>query len=191
MKINLRKANAIQAEIRRAINGCNVESNVGVTEFTPNVEEVIREAGVKYQLANQRKIALTNALYNIRGHVANANAAAGVNILLTDIQRIEAVMSIHSVVTVQQVAKSIEEVNARVEKQKSLNGESRLSMLERYNTVDTTVVTQADIENAKEAVKTLKRNRQELQDKLLTLNVTVTIDISPEDEQLLVEEGIL
>jgi len=191
MKINLRKANAIQAEIRRAINGCTADANVGVTEFTPNVEEVIREAGVKYQLANQRKIALTNALYNIRGHVANANAAAGVNILLTDIQRIEAVMSIHSVVTVQQVAKSIEEVNARVEKQKSLNGESRLSMLERYNTVDTTVVTQADIENAKEAVKTLKRQRQELQDKLLTLNVTVTIDISPEDEQLLVEEGIL
>lgn len=191
MKINLRKANAIQAEIRRAINGCNVESNVGVTEFTPNVEEVIREAAAKYQIANQRKVALTNALYNIRVAVAKANASAGINAILTDVQRIEAVMAIQSNVTVQPVAKDIAEVLARIEKQKTSQDASRLSMLDRYNTVDTSIVSQADIDNAKAVVKTLKRQRQELQDELLTLNVTVTIDVSPEDEQLLVEEGVL
>jgi hypothetical protein len=38
MQINLRKANAIQAEIKKAISAVKVESSVSISEFTSDVE---------------------------------------------------------------------------------------------------------------------------------------------------------
>jgi hypothetical protein len=53
------------------------------------------------------------------------------------------------------------------------------------------VVTPGAIDAAKVQVKNLKRQRQALQDKLLTLNVNTLITVTGDDEVLLKEEGIL
>jgi len=191
MEINLRKANAIQAEIRKAISGVKLEATVSVTEYTENISEALVTAAVAYQRANERKIALTKALYNIRNSVANANATAGINTLLGNVEALDQEMAIHSQIATQSVAKPLGEVTARVEKLKvTPNTESRIYG-DRYNTVETSVVTQSAIDVAKLQVKDLKRQRQALQDKLLSLNVNTPINISAADEALLTEEGIL
>lgn len=191
MEINLRKANAIQAEIRKAISGVKLDANVAVTEFTENISSALVNAAVAYQHGVERKIALTKALYAIRNSVANANATAGINTLLGDVEVLDQEMAIHSNVATQTVAKPLAEVVARVEKMKSTpTNESRIYG-DRYNTVETSVVTQNHIDAAKANVKDLKRKRQALQDKLLSLNVNTLITISAADEALLTEEGIL
>lgn len=194
MQINLRKANAIQSEIRRAINETgNIPSTVSVSEYTKDVSVDVQKATVEWQLALQRKVALTNALYAIRTAVAAANANHNVNDLLTEVARTEAVMAINSQVANMEVARSLDEIQGRIQKLKEAPVDSPRAALygERYNQVATSVVTEADVANAKEAVKILKRQRQDLQDKLLGLNVTTQINLSDETVAVLKGEGIL
>lgn len=194
MQINLRKANAIQSEIRRAINEtASVPVTASVTEYTKDVAVELQKATVEWQLAMQRKVALTNALYAIRTAVAAANAIHNVNDILTEVARTEAVMAINSQVASMEVARSLEEIQGRIQKLKEAPADSPRAALygDRYNTVVTSVVTEADVANAKEAVKILKRQRQDLQDKLLGLNVTTMINLSDETVAVLKGEGIL
>lgn len=191
MEINLRKANAIQAEIRKAIGAVKLEANVSVTEFTQNLAETLVNASVAYTNAVDRKIALTGALYNIRKSVANANATAGINTLLGDVEAIDKTMAIHSEVSTAIVAKDLAEVTARVEKLKTNPTQESRIYGDRYNNVETSVVSPTTIQVAKDKVKELKRQRQALQDKLLSLNVNTLITISAADTELLKEEGIL
>ena len=192
MEINLRKANAVQAEIRKAVNAHAVDANVSVSEFTQDLSGTILSAKDAYLANMKRKVALTTALYNIRKSVANANAVAGVNTLLGDVEVIDKTMAIHSEVACATVAKELAEVTARVEKLKTAPADARSSIYgDRYNNVETSVVTPTAIQVAKDKVKELKRQRQTLQDKLLTLNVNTLITVSAADEQLLKEEGIL
>jgi hypothetical protein len=191
MEINLRKANAIQAEIRKAISAVKIDANVAVNEYTQNISEALVDATIAYQRGVERKIALTKALYNIRNSVANANATAGINVVLGNVEAMDQEMAIHSSVATQTLGKPLAEIIARVEKLKTTpNTESRIYG-DRYNTVETSVVTQYAIDGAKAQVKDLKRQRQALQDKLLSLNVNTLITISAADEALLQEEGIL
>ena len=79
-----------------------------------------------------------------------------------------------------------------LEKMRNAPNENRLGLYaDRYNNVEASVVTAEVVANAKEKVKELRRQRQNLQDKLLALNVNTLITISPEDLVVLKEEGIL
>jgi vacuolar-type H+-ATPase subunit I/STV1 len=192
MEINLRKANAIQSEIRRAIQNAEAKDTVSVTEYTTDIAGVVDKAVTDYQTDVTRKIALTTALFNIRKSVGQVNATAGINDILADVQSLDAVMAIYSGVANKQVAKSVEEITARVEKLKTAPADARSSIYgERYNNVETSTVTQSAIDTAKAKVKELKRQRQAMQDKLLTLNVNTLITITGVDENVLKLEGIL
>lgn len=192
MEINLRKANAVQAEIRRAINAAVANDTVSVTEFTQNVEQTIQQATAEFQKEVARKVALTNALFNIRKSVGQANATAGINDILANVQGIDAVMAVYSNVATKSAGKTLDEINARVEKIKTAPADARASIYgDRYNNVDTSIVTCEAIADAKAKVKDLKRQRQNLQDKLLTLNVNTMVTITGADEEVLKAEGIL
>ena len=98
MQINLRKASAIQAEIRKAINGVKVEQNVSVSEFTTDVEAAIGKAELDFRQAIERKEALNKALFQIRAAVGRANVESGINDVLADIQLIDAQIALKSTV---------------------------------------------------------------------------------------------
>jgi len=190
--INLRKANALQSEIRKAIAAKNVSDTVSITEFTKNVDGVLSKAMSDFTTDVTRKVALNTALFNIRKNVARVNASAGVSDILADIELIDANMAVYSAVSTKDVAKTLTEITARIEKMKAATGSATDRIYgDRYNTVETTVVEQSVIDGSKEVVKKLKREKQALQDKLLTLNVNKTIDIDHVDEMVLKLEGII
>jgi uncharacterized protein YdcH (DUF465 family) len=193
MEINLRKANAIQAEIRRAISNAVAKNTLSVSEYTADVAGVLEKAKQEFVTETKRKVALTTALYNIRKSVGQANATAGINDILADVQAVEAEMAIFSNIGNETVAKSLDEITARIQKIKDAPVDSPRAALygERYNNVDTSVVEESTIAHAKERVKELKRQRQNLQDKLLALNVNTLITIGGVDENVLKLEGIL
>lgn len=192
MEINLRKANAIQSEIRKAISASTAKDSISVSEYTTNVGEVVEKAMDQFTIDVTRKVALTTALYNIRKSVGDANATVGINNILADVQSIDAIMAIYSNVASKEVSKSLDEINARLEKLKTAPADARSAIYgERYNNVDTSVVEQGTIDAAKQKVKELKRQRQALQDKMLTLNVNTLITINSVDEMVLKVEGIV
>jgi len=189
--INLRKANALQSEIRKAISSSGVSDTVSITEYTTDIAGGVEKAMDDFANDVTRKVALNTALFNIRKSVAQANANNGISDILADVELIDAKMAVYSNIATKEVAKSVTEIVARIEKMKTNpTNESRIYG-DRYNNVETSVVEQNTIDHAKQMVKQLKREKQTLQDKLLTLNVTTVINISVADEMVLKVEGIL
>ncbi len=189
--INLRKANAIQSEIRKAISGSASKDTLSVTEYTTSVVDALEKATEVFANDVTRKVALNTALFNIRKSVAQANANNGISDILADVELIDAKMAVYSNIATKEVAKSVNEIVARIEKMKvTPTNESRIYG-DRYNNVETSVVEQNTIDHAKQMVKQLKREKQTLQDKLLALNVNTVINISDADEMVLKVEGIL
>ena len=190
--INLRKANALQSEIRKAISSSGVKDTLSVNEYTTNLDGLLEKSMADFATDVTRKVALNTALFNIRKSVAQANATNGVSDILTDIELIDAKMSVYSNVATKEVAKSFSEINARIEKLKTaaVDANSRIYG-DRYSNVETSVVEQSTIDGAKQIVKQLKREKQTLQDKLLALNVNSMISIDNVDEMVLKLEGIL
>jgi hypothetical protein len=192
--INLRKANALQSEIRKAISSSGVSDTVSITEYTKDIAGGLEKAMADYATDVTRKVALNTALFNIRKSVAQANANNGISDILADVELIDAKMAVYSGVATKAVAKSLDEITSRIEKLKATpaDGSARAAMYgELYNKVETSVVEQSTIDGAKQIVKQLKREKQTLQDKLLTLNVNTVINIDLTDEMVLKIEGIL
>jgi vacuolar-type H+-ATPase subunit I/STV1 len=165
---------------------------VAVNEYTSDVAGGLEKSKAEYAGDINRKVALNVALFNIRKSVAQANATSGISDILADVQTIDAVMTVYSGVATKAVAKSVEEITARVEKLKTAPADSSSRIYgDRYNTVETSVVDQSTIDMAKAKVKELKRQKQTLQDKLLALNVNTTITITDTDAMALKTEGII
>lgn len=192
-KINLRKANAIQSEIRKAINSSGVQDTLSFTEYTQNIPTEFEFAKDAFAVDVTRKVALNTALFNIRKSVAQANANMGISDILADVELIDATMAVYSTVASKQVAKSLDEINARIEKMKAAPADTARASIygDRYSNVETSVVDQSTIDVAKQKVKQLKREKQTLQDKLLELNVNTVIEISDVDVNVLKVEGIM
>ena len=192
--INLRKANAVQSEIRKAISSSGVSDTATITEYTKDVAGGLEKAMADYATDVTRKVALNTALFNIRKSVAQANATNGISDILADVELIDAKITVYSAVATKQVAKTLDEINARIEKMKAAPTDAtgrHVIYGDRYSTVETSVVEQSTIDGAKDSVKHLKRNKQTLQDKLLALNVNTEITIDTVDEMVLKVEGIL
>ena len=191
MRINLRKANAIQTEIRRAISALVAQDSVAVTEYTDDVVSVVNTAETLYAETMFRKEALTVALYNIRKSVAVANASAGVGEILGDIEKFDQIIKLlETTLSVRTRQLSTDEISKRIEKMRNIPAESA-RLYGRNEEVTTGVVSDAIKGIAKGRIKEMRKDRQELQDKLLTINVTTEIDIDDVDAQVLGEEGIL
>jgi len=189
MNINLRKANAIQSEIRKAISSSGVSDTATITEYTKDIAGGLEKAMADYATDVTRKVALNTALFNIRKSVAQANASNGISDILADVELVDAKITVYNAVVTKAVAKSVDEITSRIEKLKAAPTESRI--YGHRDTVETSVVEQSTIDGAKHIVKQLKREKQTLQDKLLTLNVNTVISIDNVDEMVLKIEGIL
>jgi hypothetical protein len=192
--INLRKANALQSEIRKAISSSGVSDTATITEYTKDIAGGLEKAMADYATDVTRKVALNTALFNIRKSVAQANANNGISDILADVELIDAKITVYNAVATKAVAKSLDEITARVVKIKATPADAtgRSAIYgDLHNKVETSVVEQSTIDGAKQIVKQLKREKQTLQDKLLALNVNSMIGIDLTDEMVLKIEGIL
>jgi hypothetical protein len=195
MQINLRKANALQSEIKRAINSIVIDTVVAVNEFTPSISDAIFEAKQKVDENRQRKASLVETLYEIRNKVGKANAEAGINEVLTTIQLLDARAAVEGNIILASPITPTEELLARVNKiaksqPTEVNALSVRSIYRDANVV-TGVLTKEEIKKSDEMVKSLKREKRRLEDQLLQLNVNTLITLSASSVDTLSNEGIL
>jgi len=92
MQINLRKANALQNEIKTALGSLDIVSQVKITEFEEPAD-VIAAARTRNESTRDKWIGLNEALFEIRKSIGTANVESGISDALADISMMDSTIS--------------------------------------------------------------------------------------------------
>jgi hypothetical protein len=181
MKISLRKANAIQAEINEAIKELDLSTSVTLNEFE-EVKEQIQSVRDRFWADAGKRDKLLKALYEIRAKVAQKNAEVGINDHLANVAYLDKQISHNKMLADKGEQTSMRVLNGQVKKLAEVKddgyGYSRRDVV-------TSIFTQEEIENFRRNMAELKREKQRVQDLLLELNVQTEIELSEETVQIL------
>ena len=173
VSITLRKANAIQQSILDMIRGIPLESTVSINEFE-NPDEKIVEATTKLGASIAAVSQLYQALYGIRLLVGEANAKNGIDSLLTNIAHTEKNIQLNTQVGNFPARTNIEVIKGKLDKIKTTEATSVYS---RSNEVTTGVMTDTFINQYKLSTNSMKKAKQQMQDKVLELNIKTEIEL--------------
>jgi len=189
MNVSLRKANAIQNLISETIKSIKITYSIDLNEFE-NPELVIKTANDELFDNDARRHALLLVLYNIRGLVGVANAHSSINDKLAMAAFIDKRISQLDELTTLKPLTSFDVIKGRLEKIRNRKEDSR-SIYGRDETVSTSIVSQEQINQAREELKKLKKQKQKLNDEILELNITTEIPLSDDTINTLQKEGII
>lgn len=187
MKLTLRKANAVQAAINEAIKGSELNYTVTLNEFE-DVSEQIQTARDRFFAANDKLSKLVDALYEIRCKVAQANATAGINDMLSSVAQAEKIISFNTMLASKGTQTALRVLNGQVKK----NAEAKDDIYSHSRRdVVTSIFTEAEIEGFKRIAADYKRTKQRLQDQLLEKNVRTEIELTETTAEFLKAADIL
>ena len=190
MKINLRKANALQLSIQEAIKSIKFDTEVKVNEFQVAEDEIARMRN-DFAAKQERHRGLLNSLYDIRKAVSQSNAVQGVDVKLADVALMDKKIQYLAELAGKSVRDSVEVVAGKMEKLRNRKEDTRSLYYGHDATVDTSIFTQEDIAGFRTAVSMGKKAKQKLQDELLEINVRTEIDLSADVVTVLTTEGLL
>jgi hypothetical protein len=187
MKINLRKAKALQIEINEVLKRLSFESTVSVNEFQ-DPEAMITAAAERFTANILRRDKLLRVLYSIRKAVYAANNSVGVNDRLADVAMLERDIVFYSAYAKAAVRLSPVELTGKIEKIKNQATERSF-----YGDRDVTssVFNESNIESVRKTLSIMKKSKQTLQDELLDLNISTKITLTEDDIKVLADESIL
>lgn len=190
MKINLRKANALQLAIQDTIKTIKFDTEVKINEFQV-AEDVIAKAREAFAANQNRHRELLNSLYDIRKAVSQANAAQGVDVKLADVALMDKKIQYLVELSGKAVRDSEEVVAGKMSKLCNRKEDTRNLYYGHEATVDTSIFTQEDIAGFRAAVSQGKKAKQKLQDELLDINVRTEIELGADAVTVLTAEGLL
>jgi len=184
MKISLRKANAIQNSIQQALKSINLRTNIDISEFQ-DVEQELKTAREKMEKDDKRRTDLLSTLYFIRGLVGQANAGSNISLMLSQVAYMD-----------KRIGQLEQIINANIQTDLTvLKGKlQKMSTTEdRYgrDSLSTSIVSQADIDNAKTSISELKKKKLATTDTVLELNIKTEIALTDDHVKVLQSEGIL
>lgn len=190
MNITLRKANAVQAQITDALKQIEIKLSVDINEFqNPQVE--IDSANKSLVENDRRRSLILAAQYNIRGLVGVANAQSGIDELLTRAAFIDKRISQLETLTKADTVTDMAVIVGKLDKIKNSKEDSRGRIYGYSDTVSTSVLNKGNIEQFKNELLGLKKQKQKLNDEILELNIKTEIPLSEEAVVTLTKEGIL
>jgi hypothetical protein len=190
MKINLRKANALQLAIQDAIKSIKLDTEVKINEFQV-AEDVIGQLRNDFAAKQERHRNLLNSLYDIRKAVSQANSSRGVDIKLADLALMDKKIQYIAELAGKSVRDSVEVVAGKMEKLRNRKEDARSLYYGQDVTVDTSIFTPEDIAGFRAAVSMGKKAKQKLQDELLEINVRTEIELSADVVTVLTADGLL
>lgn len=189
MKINLRKANALQNAIQDAISGINFEVELEVNEFQ-DAEGQIATAKETWRQQFTRRSALLDAFYAIRLRVGRANVEAGISDTLADVARLEKDITLLNRLSSETARVAPEVLAGKLDKIRNRSEDNSMYSM-RDRKVDTTFFDESDIQSFKSALAKNKKSKQSLQDQLLELNVATMIELDEITVATLVQEELV
>ena len=190
MNITLRKANVVQNSINDAIKAIDISVNVEINEFQ-DIDAVIASAQKKLADNDHRRDRLLVTLYNIRGLVGQANADSGIDLALARAAYIDKRLGQLAELASATVITDMSVIKGKIDKIKNSKDEGRRSLYGYSDAVTTSVLSQEKIDQIKNEVKVLKKQKQKLNDEILELNIKTDIPLSDEAVAILQAEGLI
>ena len=188
MKITLRKANALQNTIQDHVKTIEVKTLISLNEFQdPAGEIACARDGV---LTNEaRRAQLTRALYSVRAAVGRANANVGIADLLCEAAYVDKRIGQLKAVVESEPTESDVVVAGKLDKIR--NDKSDRRMYGYNDTVSVGVLSAEQIEQYKTEMRNLKKEKQNVNDKMLELNVRTEIELDADTVAVLEKEKLL
>jgi len=190
MNLSLRKANAIQNSIKELLHNIEIKLIVEINEFEEPAR-VLQVANEQLFTNDARRQQLLLAYYNIRGLVGTANASNGIDLALTKAAFIDKRISQLDAIANVLPMKSLDVIKGQVEKLKVVPENSRSLYGRITDTVTTSIVTQAQIDQARKEILNLRKQKQKLNDEVLELNIKTEVPLSEDVVNFLTDEGLL
>lgn len=192
MKINLRKASALIAEIKSAAKAITAETSITVNLYSENIEQETEDARVRLLRNIQRRTSLDKAYAELRGAVGRANTTSGISDLLANDAYLETQEGFLRAIAGTAKREDDTTVRQMVEaRRKSSEGNSRNSIYGYDAGLSLNVLTAQDIETYELAVRDIRKTRRELKDRTVELNVRTEIEVPSAVESVLREEGLI
>lgn len=188
MRVNLRQAHAIQTQIRDEINRLDLSTSVVLNEFE-NTRDQIEFARSEFQGSLKTYTRLSDILVDIRKKVARANAEEGISDLLADVAVYDSQIKQYRVLAEAKPQQSVEVLEGRLEKRRNSQEDSLYRSF--GNDISTGIFDQEEIDRYRRNLADLKRNKQEIQDSILELNIQTTIELDEDAEKLLARMGVI
>jgi hypothetical protein len=191
MNITLRKANAVQNSINDTVKSIKINFDLELNEFQ-DVESAITKANSELVVNDARRQKLIMALYNIRALVGTANAASGINTALAKAAFIDKrIGQLEQFASASEII-SLEVIKGKLEKIKNDKGEtSRRSIYGYSDTVSTSILGKEQIAQAKAEILNLKKQKQQINDEVLELNIKTEVPLSDDTVATLQAEGLI
>ena len=191
MNITLRKANAIQNSITEAIRNIKIATTLELNEFQ-SVEAELKRANDQLIENDARRQKLLLALYNIRGLVGTANASSGIDLALAKAAFIDKRIGQLEELASAQAITDITVIKGKLDKIKNRKDDgTRASLYGYHDTVSTSVLDQSQIDQTKDEIKNLKKQKQKINDEVLELNIKTDIPLSDDTVATLTAEGLI
>lgn len=191
IKINLRRAAALQNVLHETIKGIEVEPNIDVNEWQEPAE-ILQTANAQLFVNDSRRNDLLMSIYTIRSLVATQNAMSGVSSKLSHMAYIDKrIAQLTDLVGNAIKLESLDVIKGRLDKIRNRPADSRASLYHRDEDVRVCVLTQEQIDNIKSVIKELKKQKTNLNDEVLELNVRTEIELTPEVDAILSREGLI
>jgi hypothetical protein len=188
MKITLRKANALQTAIQDQIKTIEIATSVSLNEFqTPEAE--LESARLALIQGDSRRDGLTKAMYAIRGAVGRANVASGVSDLLAQAAYVDKRIGHLKGFVESTVVENLDVIKGKLRK---LADSEKNSRIYGYNdTVNTGILAQDQLDAFRKNMLAFKKLKQEINDKVLELNVRTEIEIDADTLAVLQSEQLV
>lgn len=191
MKINLRKASALIAEIKTAAKAITAETAVSVNLYSESIERETESARLRLLKNIERRTGLEKAYAELRGAVGRANATSGISDLLAQDAYLETQEGFLRAIASAGRREDEFTVRQMVEaRRKSNEGNSR-NIYGYDGNVSLNVLTAQDIETYELTVREIRKARRELKDRTVELNVRTEIEVPSDVESVLREEGLI
>ena len=191
IKINLRRAAALQNVLHENIKAIALDPNIEVNEWQ-DPAEVMQAANAQLFMNDSRRNDLLMSIYTIRSLVATQNAMSGIAGKLSHMAYIDKrIAQLTDLVENSVKLESLEVIRGRLDKIRNRPADSRASLYHRDEDVRACVLSQDQIDNIKSVIKELKKQKTNLNDEVLELNVRTEIELTPEVDTILSREGLI
>lgn len=188
--VNLRKATALIARIEENLQEVlrvPCQSVVDIhTHKSQSVADTVALAQKKFDDAVAMIDVYYRILLNLRTAVGQANAASGVSERLTKIAIIDRKIRTLNTWANNQPTVEIDYLNSRLNTLSTAYGTPGVVDYVQYTTSSAKT-----LEQIKQTIKDLKKEKQQLNDEILELNIKTTISLDQQDVESLTQAGIL
>lgn len=189
MNVTLRKADALQKLIQNAINSTNPVPTVVITRFN-SATKSIEEARAKFQSDWNKKSELLMVLYEIRELSGNTGAAAGVSSLLAQMAQIDKTIALY--LPLASTTDFLPEIQVLRAQQIDLIEDKTVERYaSRRESISVSIFDKESVAKYVAQVAALRRERLEISDRLLAINVSTEITLRTDTAGILKQHGII